>query len=155
MNPNLVGSIYGRFCIKFSQSRMKGEWQARPTEPLVFIYIYELGKKCESRLKRPLNMLNKWSIWQNKMLDLFKNYFCFYFQSQAYDTLVFNTEGSCISPLIRTEDSESWYTDIEGCGIKCQNPLYTDDEHNQVHIIIAIFGSICITCTLFTVVSFP
>jgi hypothetical protein len=25
MNRNLVGSTYGRFCIKFSQSRMKGE----------------------------------------------------------------------------------------------------------------------------------
>jgi len=27
MNRNLVGSTYGRFCIKFSQSRMKGEWK--------------------------------------------------------------------------------------------------------------------------------
>ena len=27
MNRNLVGSIYGRFCIKFPQSRMKGERQ--------------------------------------------------------------------------------------------------------------------------------
>jgi hypothetical protein len=38
MNRNLVRSIYmyGRLCIKFPQSRMKGEqtW-ARPTEPLV------------------------------------------------------------------------------------------------------------------------
>jgi hypothetical protein len=25
MNRNLVGSTYGRFCIKFPQSRMKGE----------------------------------------------------------------------------------------------------------------------------------
>jgi hypothetical protein len=34
MNRNLVGSIYmyGRLCIKFPQSRMKGE---PPTEPLV------------------------------------------------------------------------------------------------------------------------
>jgi hypothetical protein len=26
MNRYLVGSTYGRFCIKFPQSRMKGEW---------------------------------------------------------------------------------------------------------------------------------
>ena len=26
MNRNLVGGTYGRFCIKFPQSRMKGEW---------------------------------------------------------------------------------------------------------------------------------
>jgi hypothetical protein len=38
MNRNLVGSTYGRFCIKFPQSRMKG-WatQAQPTEPLVCV----------------------------------------------------------------------------------------------------------------------
>jgi hypothetical protein len=39
MNRNLVGSIYmyGRFCIKFPQCRMKGEWHrlSEPTEPLV------------------------------------------------------------------------------------------------------------------------
>jgi hypothetical protein len=36
MNRNLVGNIYmyGRFCIKFPQSRMKGE-RHKPTEPLV------------------------------------------------------------------------------------------------------------------------
>ena len=34
MNRNLVGSTCGRFCIKFPQSRMKGE-RYRPTEPLV------------------------------------------------------------------------------------------------------------------------
>ena len=37
MNRNLVGSTYGRFCIKFPQSRMKGERQAQPTEPLVLV----------------------------------------------------------------------------------------------------------------------
>ena len=37
MNLNLVGNIYMyvRFCIKFPQSRMKGE----PTEPLVLLAI--------------------------------------------------------------------------------------------------------------------
>jgi hypothetical protein len=36
MNRNLVGSTYGRFCIKFPQNRMKDEQtQAPPTEPLV------------------------------------------------------------------------------------------------------------------------
>jgi hypothetical protein len=38
MNRNLVGSIYGRFCIKFPQSKMKGErhrLSGQPIEPLV------------------------------------------------------------------------------------------------------------------------
>jgi hypothetical protein len=43
MNRNLVGSIYmyGRFCIKLPQSRMKGEWH-RPTEPLALLICYRL-----------------------------------------------------------------------------------------------------------------
>ena len=37
MNRNFVASTYGRFCIKFHQSRMKGE----PTEPLICLIKYE------------------------------------------------------------------------------------------------------------------
>jgi hypothetical protein len=37
MNRNLVGSTYGRFCIKFPQSRMKDE--RHRTEPLVYKLI--------------------------------------------------------------------------------------------------------------------
>ena len=39
MNRNLVGSTYGRFCIKFPQNE---RWvtQAQPTEPLVSIFSY-------------------------------------------------------------------------------------------------------------------
>ena len=37
INWNLVGSTYGRFCIKFHQNRMKGEQHRVPTEPLVFV----------------------------------------------------------------------------------------------------------------------
>jgi hypothetical protein len=37
MNQNLMGSTYGRFCIKVPHSRMKGlATQAQPTEPLVY-----------------------------------------------------------------------------------------------------------------------
>jgi hypothetical protein len=34
MNRNLVGSTYGRFCIKFPQSRMKGERHQNETSNL-------------------------------------------------------------------------------------------------------------------------
>jgi hypothetical protein len=34
MNQNLVGSTYGRFCIKFSQNRMKGV-RHRLSEPTI------------------------------------------------------------------------------------------------------------------------
>ena len=39
MNRNLVGSTYGSFGIKLSQTRMKGERQAQPTEPLFFYWL--------------------------------------------------------------------------------------------------------------------
>ena len=58
MNRNLVGSIYmhGRFCIKFPQSRMKGE-RHRLTEPLVFF----CADQKFSMVTRPdwLNFQNK------------------------------------------------------------------------------------------------
>jgi hypothetical protein len=41
MISNLVGSTYGRFCIKFPQNRMKGE-RHRPTEPLVICLYFVL-----------------------------------------------------------------------------------------------------------------
>ena len=50
MNRNLVGSTYGRFCIKFPQSRMKGERHrlSPPTEPLVNVATrpYSLLSNC-------------------------------------------------------------------------------------------------------------
>jgi hypothetical protein len=48
MNRKMVGSTYGRFCIKFPQRRMKGERhrlsaQAQATEPLVCIVIFNIS----------------------------------------------------------------------------------------------------------------
>ena len=45
MNRNLVGSTYGRFCIKFPQSRMKGErHRLSPLSLQLFVYF------CQGRL---------------------------------------------------------------------------------------------------------
>eukprot|EP00061_Rhincodon_typus_P018763 g48071.t1 len=66
----------------------------------------------------------------------------------------FNSSGRCESPLVRTENPKSWYEDVEGCGIQCQNPLFTDSEHDAMHIYIAVFGSIAILCTFFTLATF-
>ncbi|XP_033726816.1 smoothened homolog [Pecten maximus] len=74
--------------------------------------------------------------------------------SHTYETLTFNTTGVCNVPLIRTTNEDSWYETVPGCGIQCQDPFYTDDEHREVHIFIGVFGSICLVCTLFTVLTF-
>jgi hypothetical protein len=55
MNRNLVGSTYGRFCIKFSQSRMKGERHRLSPQPLVL-------ERRRFLRNRPIR--NKNSLWQ-------------------------------------------------------------------------------------------
>lgn len=62
----------------------------------------------------------------------------------------FDTTSRCNSPLVKTDNVKSWYSEVEGCGVQCQNPLFTEKEHEEVHIIIAVFGSLCLVCTLFT-----
>lgn len=65
----------------------------------------------------------------------------------------FNISGQCEAPLVKTDIQTSWYKDVEGCGIQCDNPLFTEEEHSDMHGYIAIFGSITLLCTFFTLVS--
>lgn len=66
--------------------------------------------------------------------------------------LKFNTSGQCEAPLVKTDIQSSWYKDVEGCGIQCDNPLFTEAEHNDMHVYIAYFGTITLLCTFFTLV---
>ncbi|XP_044135899.1 smoothened homolog [Bufo gargarizans] len=66
----------------------------------------------------------------------------------------FNSSGRCEAPLVRTDNPKSWYEDVEGCGIQCENPLFTQEEHREMHIYIAIFSSVTIFFTFFTLATF-
>ncbi|XP_007440919.2 smoothened homolog [Python bivittatus] len=66
----------------------------------------------------------------------------------------FNSSGQCEAPLVQTDNPKSWYEDVEGCGIQCQNPLFTEKEHREMHTYIAAFSSITIFCTFFTLATF-
>ncbi|PSN54909.1 hypothetical protein C0J52_01651 [Blattella germanica] len=66
--------------------------------------------------------------------------------------LRFNTTGQCLSPLVPTDNTQAFYEGVEGCGVQCQNPLLTEDEHNQIHQLVAWGGTICLLFNLFTVV---
>ncbi|NXF97985.1 SMO protein, partial [Eubucco bourcierii] len=66
----------------------------------------------------------------------------------------FNNSGQCEAPLVRTDNPKSWYEDVEGCGIQCQNPLFTEKEHREMHVYIAAFSSVTIFCTFFTLATF-
>ncbi|KAG9280194.1 hypothetical protein AMEX_G2874 [Astyanax mexicanus] len=68
--------------------------------------------------------------------------------------LKFNTSGHCEAPLVKTDIQASWYKDVEGCGIQCDNPLFTEEEHTDMHSYIAIFGSVTLLCTFFTLATF-
>ena len=70
----------------------------------------------------------------------------------AVEKLKFN-QSRCASPLVSSNHKDEWFPGIDECGIQCKNPLYTDEEHAQVHTLIKISGSLCLICTVFTVVS--
>lgn len=48
----------------------------------------------------------------------------------------FNIAGKCVPPLVHAESSISYYEEIDGCGLQCKNPLYTEDEHDRMSVFI-------------------
>ncbi|KAJ9592921.1 hypothetical protein L9F63_015426, partial [Diploptera punctata] len=69
--------------------------------------------------------------------------------------LKFNTTGGqCLSPLVPTENTYAFYDGVEGCGVQCENPMLTQDEHRQIHQLVAWGGTVCLLLNLFTVVTF-
>ena len=54
---------------------------------------------------------------------------------------------------MRTEDDRSWTEGVDGCGVACENPVFTSDEHAQMHRFIAIMAALCLMLTFFTIVS--
>lgn len=66
----------------------------------------------------------------------------------------FNGTGQCLKPLVPVESTTNYYKGIDGCGLQCKDPLYTDDEHSQIHNLIGWLGSICLACNLFCVATF-
>eukprot|EP00794_Sanderia_malayensis_P011959 gene11959-13196_t len=66
----------------------------------------------------------------------------------------YNHTESCYYPLTKTVYKKNWYDGIKGCGLKCQNQLFTLKEHQQSHLIIAILGTTSMLCNLFCVATF-
>lgn len=66
----------------------------------------------------------------------------------------FNLTGQCLKPLVHTDSVGDYYKEIEGCGIQCKDPLYSDDEHRQIHKLIGWGASICITFNVFALATF-
>lgn len=69
--------------------------------------------------------------------------------------LKFNTSDShCEYPLVETYRSSMYhYPDIEGCELQCHDPMFSMDEHRQIHNLIKWLATLCFICNLFTIVS--
>lgn len=67
--------------------------------------------------------------------------------------LKFNITGKCLKPLVSTDNALSIFDGVEGCGTQCYDPLYTFDEHNEIHSFVTWAAGICCAFNLFTVVS--
>jgi len=63
-----------------------------------------------------------------------------------------NGSKSCHRPLVATKSEISWYPYVDGCGLQCENVLFTETDHERAHVFIAVTGSVCFICTLFAVV---
>lgn len=66
----------------------------------------------------------------------------------------FNTTGKCLAPLIPTDKPIHFYEGMSGCGLPCRDPLYTEDEHQQIHRLVAWGAGACLAMNLFTVATF-
>ncbi|XP_023296961.2 protein smoothened [Lucilia cuprina] len=66
----------------------------------------------------------------------------------------FNLTGQCLEPLVPAESSASYHPGVEGCGVRCKDPLYTDDEHRQIHKLIGWGATLCLLSNLFVVATF-
>lgn len=66
----------------------------------------------------------------------------------------FNVTGQCLSPLVPVENPSHSYKEIEGCGLKCKNPLYNDEEHRQLNKYICLFAVSSLMLHVFTILTF-
>ncbi|XP_071104100.1 protein smoothened-like [Haliotis cracherodii] len=116
--------------------------------------LLELPSKelCE-KIREPCKIVESFHSWPS-FLQCHQPHFQENCKPETYEKASFNTTGRCEPPLIKTSLRESWYEDVEGCGIQCQNPLFTNEEHQEVHAFVAVWGALCLVCTLFTVLTF-
>lgn len=68
--------------------------------------------------------------------------------------LKFNTTGRCLEPLVQTDLSAWYYDGVDGCGVQCHDPMFTDHQRQQIHKLVAWGASICALFNLFTIVTF-
>lgn len=66
--------------------------------------------------------------------------------------LKFNVTAKCQAPLVETDNSLAFVDGVEGCGLPCNSPLFTQDEHEQVQRFTATLAAMCLATNIFAVV---
>ncbi|XP_031627808.1 protein smoothened [Contarinia nasturtii] len=62
--------------------------------------------------------------------------------------------SQCISPLVATDSAINYYPDIEGCGLQCRDPMYTEGEHESVQTLIFWGATLCLVCNFYMIATF-
>lgn len=68
--------------------------------------------------------------------------------------LKFNTTGSCMEPLVKTDLSAYYFDGVDECGVQCNNPMFPPGQREQIHKMIAWVASVCAMLNLFAVLTF-
>ena len=67
--------------------------------------------------------------------------------------LKFNITPKCQPPLVETDNSLAYVEGADGCGLPCNSPLFSQEEHEQVQRFTRTLAAMCLTTNLFAVVS--
>ncbi|XKL60090.1 hypothetical protein PGB90_001106 [Kerria lacca] len=68
--------------------------------------------------------------------------------------LKFNTTRHCKAPLVRAEDETAFYDGVEGCGVQCHDPFFSDEEKRDIRTFSFWASVISFLCNLFAVLTF-
>lgn len=54
--------------------------------------------------------------------------------------------------MVETDNSLAYVEGVDGCGLPCNSPLFTKEEHEQVQRFTRTLAAMCLTTNLFAVV---
>ena len=66
--------------------------------------------------------------------------------------LKFNTTGQCMPPLVQTDQEFSYYKGIEGCGVQCHDPFFSEEERREISNYVLLGSTAAFLSNLFAVV---
>jgi len=81
------------------------------------------------------------------------NIYIFVMQNEVRELKFNNITPKCQPPLVETDNSQAFVDGVDGCGLPCNSPLFSHEEHEQVQRFTQTLAAMCLTTNLFAVVS--